>query len=518
MRLRLSNPTHSTRVVTLSNFPPGELSLHAVEARGRIHIEQALTEQLRDAGCCRVKVSITWMVTKGDGEELVPFSMSLNILQLLESSRSTATSLHVRELLNRIDAQVKAKMEFAETHESKIVFRSISEVQLLFAPDRRCQQHNHLHAGSDSVQPVQGSGQGSGGSNGAVLPIGLRERRCCLNILNNDDYCFRYAMIAWRGGYAGRKNASRPSQYLTNAPAGGRWPAGFRPKFIDCGLNFDMLQYPVRIEDLKPFEDRNNVGVYVYEWHDNHAALVRRPTVVRSREDEVVLLLHEDHWVLVTKTRTFLAGPGQKRQRVCYRCGGVSWHTDEHLDKHLDAGKCLEDVTHQPLGYRLPSEKASALRFQKFEHQLAHPIVAYCDFETRQTVMQPEEEPNDDGDGPKPPRGLGVSRLVAENNGVASYGYCLVSSVPDIPTSVRIARDNAVEFVKELVNVGQRYEEIASNPVPIIWSPELENEFQQCTACYLCGGRKSDTRPLVRDHAHLTGVFRGARLGFRRTL
>ncbi len=184
VRLRVSNPTGSTRVVTLNNFPPGELSLHTVEARGRVHIEQALAEHLQDAGCCRVKVSITWMVTKGDGEELVPFSMSLNVLQLLESSRSTATSIHVRELLNRIDAQAKAKMEFAETHESKIVFRSIHEVQLLFAPDRRCQQYNHPIA----MQPVQGSGQGSGR---ATLPSGLRQRRCCLNILNQDEYCFR---------------------------------------------------------------------------------------------------------------------------------------------------------------------------------------------------------------------------------------------------------------------------------------------------------------------------------------
>jgi hypothetical protein len=448
VRLRVSNPTPATRVVTINNFPPGELSFHAVEARGRIHIEQALAEHLQNAGCCRVKVSITWLVTRGDDPELLPFSMSLNIMQLLESSRSTATSIHTRELFNRLDAQAKAKMEFAESHDSKIVFRSIRDVQMLFTPDRRSQHHAHLLASAPAQQPIRGSGQGSGR---AELPTGLRERRCCLNITNRDEFCFRYAMIAWRNGHAGRLHASRPSQYLTNAPAGGRLPAGFKPKFVDCGLNFDMLQFPVHIEDLEPFEEHNNVGVYVYEWHENHAALVRRPSTVRSRDAEVVLLLHDDHWVLVTKHRAFLAGPGQIKQHVCYRCGTVFWHSDVVLNKHLDAGMCLEDVTHQPLDYRLPEEKHSTLRFQKYEHQLSHPIVAYCDFETRQKLTELDEEQDDDV---AKPRGLGNSRIAAQNERVASYGYCLFSSVPDLPTMARIVRGDAVEFLKDLVDVG----------------------------------------------------------------
>jgi len=161
------------------------------------------------------------------------------------------------------------------------------------------------------------------------------------------------------------------------------------PHFIDCGLVFDgIVTFPVGINQLSAFEDANNVGVYVYEWRGMHAVLVHQPKKARNRKDECVLLLHNEHWHLVTNVRVFLAAERQKHQFFCYRCLRVFWN-EEELDRHLELtspNSCLEEIRGGDKTlkeYRLPEVGKNRLKFDKFETALEVPIVVYADIETR---------------------------------------------------------------------------------------------------------------------------------------
>ncbi len=528
IRVAVHQLSQGTREIILSGFPPNELSFHALNAHARHHMVDAIVTALERAGCCRVKVRITWKTTRGDDAEEQDFHMCLNIMQLLEPSRHvTEAGTHVDELLNRIDVQAAAKKEFAEMHESKITFKGLLKVQMIFIRDRRAHDLNAVGE-SNAVPPPHPPAVGRGvpvGRRWAALPLMLSQRQCCINVTNQDDFCFRYTMIMWRNGWP-TKDPHRPQNYITNVPAG-RPPAGWVPEFEDCGLNFEGLTFPVQIKDLDAFEELNDIGIYAYEWHDTHAALIRRPAVVRDVVDEAVVLLHEGHWIIVSNIRVFLAGPRQIHQHICYRCGEVFWHSEDKLNKHLQIGKCLTDVSQniESIGYRLPKEKNSLMKFSKFEQQLMQPITCYADFETYQQSTEAEPEPQNDGEEEQRPKGLGKNaNICSKNKGVASWGYYVRSDVPAIPSGAKMQRTDAVAFLKDIVDVGMRYKALAESPVPLIWTAELEEEFRAACSCYLCGKAAEHgpapprdapfKRVLVRDHDHFTGRYRGAACQF----
>jgi hypothetical protein len=143
------------------------------------------------------------------------------------------------------------------------------------------------------------------------------------------------------------------------------------------------------------------------------------------------------------------------------------------------------------------------------------PLGGVLRFETYQKKTTGGDDARQKGVGP-------TSSVDRRNTGVASFAYCVVSDVPDIPTFVHLDRADSTTFLEDMVELGLRYRSIANNPVPIIMTEQDKAEFEGAVECYLCrrpgvpseeeivssNGTKPPTK-LLRDHDHLTGAFRG---------
>jgi hypothetical protein len=483
--------------VTLTDFPHDAPALAPLEQAGPEMVNHIRDALFQNEGSRMIAEIMWWVRSTRTGEEF-EYYMNSTIMSLLPSARGVHPEDHVRRILELTAEQMRAKMEAAGLQESPLIFIRMMRAQFTLVRD-----HRAVLLGPPPRPPAEAVGEhGRGMADGNVvvaLPREVFRRRCCLKINNMDDYCFRYVMTAWRLGIPTR-NAERVSNYLTNTPAGGRLPRGFEPIFIDCGLDFSMLQFPVGISDLEPFETVNDVGVHVYEWHGSQAVLVRRPTVARPTTQEVVLLLDREHWYLVTNIRSFLSGPNQKHQHFCYRCGKVFWgrqigsqHLEDHLEK-ISPNSCLENPNDIVLKeYRLPPPEKSILQFNKFEQQLRHPLVIYADFETYTAPANGNKGAN--------------SEILTKLTGVASYGYTVVSRIPEIPSRARIVRGSGGDFLNDVMTIAMKYRRLAKTPTPLQWNGVLQEAFEQESQCHLCG---AEGVPLIRDHDHFTGDYRGA--------
>ncbi len=316
----VSTPATNVHEITITGFHAYEIDFVRLENHVHRHLLQRIEEVLRGDHVNRVKVAIQWHMEDKDGK---PFEhhMNLNVMEIIPHARGASAEAHVLELLDRIVEKACEAMRNQKMQESGITYVGVKYATITTVRGNR----DRLLAPPQAPQEHVGRGS-------FFLPPELRNRGCCLVIDNMDELCFRYVMTAWRRPCAESKHAGRANKYITNAPAGGRRPRDFVPEFVDCGLDFSMLTYPVAINALEAFEDKNDVSIYVFEWRGNMAVIVRRPQIARKRENEVCLLLHKEHWVLVKSPQAFLHGPGQKDQLFCYRCQKVFWHNKSKLD------------------------------------------------------------------------------------------------------------------------------------------------------------------------------------------
>jgi hypothetical protein len=448
----------------------------------------------------RMIMAVTWLASHEDHpDEEFDFNLRTTVLELLPSARGVSPEDHVREVLRIGAEKLKGKLDSPHMIDTKMRLIKIKKVEFTLVRGR-CAQLMGPPRGRHQPSPPEPARGSVGRGAGLALPNEVFRGHCCLKINNSDDNCFRYVLTAWKNGVP-QKNAERISNYITNAPAGGRLPQLFRPEFVERGLDFSMLRFPVGIQDLEPFETANDVGIYVYEWHGSHAVAVRRPPVARDPGSEVVLLLDQAHWYLVTNVRSFLAAPDQRKQHFCYRCHGVFWDRHggaESLSKHLEKvspNSCLEANDEVLKEYRLLAAGSNVLKFKKFEHQLMHPLAIYADFETYTEDIPPPEE-----ESTKKNKSSVV--LQSKMSGVASYGYTVVSKIPEIPSQSVVMHGSGEDFINEVMSIAMKYRWLAKNPKNIIISDAEEAAFAQSTKCYLCGGEDSE---LGRDHDQLHG-------------
>lgn len=139
------------------------------------------------------------------------------------------------------------------------------------------------------------------GSQYIKTPKKLADRRACCNILNDDEYCFKWCMVAALTTPKPR-NPTRTSSY----------PVDIKQNIITLtngvSLNFNGLNFPMALRDIIIFEKNNpniSVNVLGYEVKTDH---VVGPYYITQMEKEthVNLLLLEnnerEHYVLVRDT------------------------------------------------------------------------------------------------------------------------------------------------------------------------------------------------------------------------
>ena len=90
------------------------------------------------------------------------------------------------------------------------------------------------------------------------------------------------------------------------------------------------------------------------------------------------------------------------------------------------------------------------------------------------------------------------------------YAFNIVSDYPELNLGLKLYRgENTVNhFLRTLVDYGDNIRKTLDINRPMIITPEQEREFQNATCCHICGGEIINDDK-VRDHDHLTGLYRG---------
>ena len=114
----------------------------------------------------------------------------------------------VRMILSKLVQEGRSTTENAHQLESGIMFARIKEIRFTWISSPRALQAYFPEVG---IVPILGGST-------VVLPNSLKNKKRVLNILNKDQFCFRYAMVAWLTGKSDDPHAARPSHNIENAP------------------------------------------------------------------------------------------------------------------------------------------------------------------------------------------------------------------------------------------------------------------------------------------------------------
>ena len=176
---------------------------------------------------------------------------------------------------------------------------------------------------------------------------------------------------------------------------------------------------------------------------------------------------------------------GKYKRYHCFRCLSA-FKTEEKCSSHNE--NCSYGDVQR---IELPSA-GSQVKYKNYNKELKHPYVIYADFETLSVKNT-------------------TSSSVIATLPVCSYGYVAVDWNGKVVHS-DFARGEKMgqAFLESIIECAKKLNEsLTAARKPLQMTPMDENAFKKAKDCHICGEGLTN-KDKVRDHDHLTGVFRGA--------
>ena len=223
------------------------------------------------------------------------------------------------------------------------------------------------------------------------LPPFIKNKKACVNVQNDDDQCFKWAVLS--ALHPASININRVSAYVSYKDE----------------LNFEGIELPVDPRKIGKFEKQNDVSVNVYYLKKKEKIFDILPRHLTSykKEKHVNLLLVENHYVdedeeeeeeeardivfknhyvwiknLSRLVRSQVSKHTHKSY-ICDRCLHYFW-TEGKLLKHTTDCEQINQCK-----ITLLSKKDSILQFKNFGCKNRVPFVIYADFEC---ILEPVTE------------------------------------------------------------------------------------------------------------------------------
>ncbi|XP_046806483.1 uncharacterized protein LOC124419814 [Lucilia cuprina] len=196
----------------------------------------------------------------------------------------------------------------------------------------------------------------------------LLMKNACVNVKNNDEFCFKWAVISAIVNL--ETKANRTSIYKVNILSKNINLKGY------C-LNFNGLSFPLIIKDITIFEENNpciSINVFGYDEAKN---IVVGPYYKKNAKSLIILIFYFFKKVLGLTPSISRLIRNQQTKRiekvfVCYDCL-QHFHLIEKLIAHQK--NCGQKVSY------VPEKDKSTLEFQNYCNSMVVPFVLYADSE-----------------------------------------------------------------------------------------------------------------------------------------
>ncbi|KAJ8912083.1 hypothetical protein NQ315_000589 [Exocentrus adspersus] len=296
------------------------------------------------------------------------------------------------------------------------------------------------------------------GSSYIELPQQIKAKHACINVNNNDQACFAWA--------------------LTSA----MYPI-----------------FPITLKQIPNVQKQNNLSINVYILEKRGSGFVTLPTYLTNNKKDrhINLLLIQSrygdvdyeplryHYVWIKDLSRLLSsqlGKHKTKKHFCDRCLHY-FSSMERLSKHYEDCKNVNDCK-----VRLPNEEQKSLKFKNFKNKEKVPFVVYADLER---VLKQYQH-----------------HLPAA---VGYYGKC--SYDPSLSFYRSYWGDDCMSwFAREMNQFAENVETVFLSPFDIKLTPTQEADFNRATHCHICEQPFEPDDVKVRDHNHLIpgNNYRGA--------
>ena len=317
------------------------------------------------------------------------------------------------------------------------------------------------------------------------LPPKLAQKKAIINMKNEDNKCFTWSVL----------RALNPRERDNE-----RIDKDIKKK--EDSLNMTGIAYPVQLNVLDKFE-RQNPTISINVFGHEESVYPLRVSKCEGREVVNLLLISDEekrHYCLIKSMSRLLSSQSNIHEHILHYCPRCLNHftTQEKLATHKEYCSAYEAVKMET------PEKGTTLKFKNYNRSMRVPFVVYADFES---FIKPIDtcEPN--------PKNSYTKQY--QKHTPSSFSYYIKCFDDEIyspnPVAYTASTDNedvAQIFVNMLEEDVKSIYKRFSTPKEMIFGAKEMEEFDAATECWICHGELDLDR--VRDHCHLTGVYRGA--------
>ena len=270
----------------------------------------------------------TWIRFKQD-EELVELAFNSRMTDVHNLSE-------VKEIVDEMINHMKEQVEDPALLNSRFVFDEVLSTNIDF-------HQLNLTRGS-SYMP---------------LPQWLANKIATINPCNEDQECFKWAVIAALRWEEIGNNPERLSKL----------------KRFEKDFSWSGLKFPVSIKDIKGFEDKNRISINLLAIENREIYICRKGG---NYKNSINLMIINNHYIAIKSLSRLLSMQNSKHKEKEYFCMNClqGFH-----QKFLRAEHMKHCLNNESVKVEMPY-KRSIIEFCDGQYQLKVPFIMYADFES----------------------------------------------------------------------------------------------------------------------------------------
>ena len=443
-----------------------ETDLHRVLDDFSDTLEERIRESVRKYRAIKLEFIVTVTYQSDKFKERQPFHIYLHSTKFLIYQEN-----EIAKTVDSINREIQSRNENAVRNESQVKIIHIDYLTLMIS----------------QFQPLAAS-------RFQELPEFLKKKRAIINVKNQDNKCFGYAILS-----ALMASQDNPSAAVLSNPTRA---TTYRESFRQYGLH--DLEYPVQPDRMFELENKLNLKINLFSFYDD-VGTARYPMYISKRTNythEIDLLYWNEHYAWIKHFSAFIhdLSPSHDTKFFCKRCFGL-FLSKETMTNHQEY---CSRADYDGVLYRFPPP-GSMVKFQNIRYQAEAPFVIYADFESlilddNQALTDPaiKKTKYSAPYGKHIPCAVGLY-VKSQSDAIYAGSY-----------QTYTGKDVINWFLNRLLQIANEIVALLTDEKRLVMRPEDWALFNATWNCTICQKPITDPTFKVRDHDHLTGRFRGA--------